>query len=137
MMSAEVIKDFQRQAARRASKDKLHPYIVWPGDQARWMAELEAGTLRLPFPNLGTYRPKGWKPTGRTLFVDKSGMGREDEPALTVRGMIEELTVDKAYAIIEEGQFQVYLGEFDSPYTKQKGGQDGRVTESGRDDHAG
>jgi len=35
--------------------------------------------------------------------------------------MIEALTVDKAYAIIEEGQFQVYLGEFDSPYTKQKG----------------
>lgn len=28
MMSAEVIRDFQRQAARRASKDKLHPYIL-------------------------------------------------------------------------------------------------------------
>lgn len=118
MMSAEVIRDFQRQAAKRASREGLHPYIVWPGDQARWLGELEQGKLSLPFPNLGSYRPKGWTPTGRTLFVDKSGMGGEDEPALTVEAFIKALSVDKAYALIEEGQFQVVVGEFDSPHTK-------------------
>ena len=50
--------------------------------------------------------------------VKQSGLGREDEPALTVGqtlNLIEEWTAKGSYgyAIIEEGQFQVVLGIFE------------------------
>lgn len=66
-------------------------------------------------PNIGTYRPKGWRLV-EELFVDKSGFGAEWEPAMTLRQFIQ--AVRKAgpgngYAIIEEGEFQVYVGHFE------------------------
>jgi len=64
-----------------------------------------------PFPNIGDFRPKGWELT-ESYFVDSSGFGSDNEPALTVRQFLKKLQDGFGYAIIEEGQFQVYVGEF-------------------------
>ena len=63
-------------------------------------------------PNLGDYRPKGWKLLDK-LFVDNSGFGREGEPALTVEQFISKVKEGLGYAVIESGQFQVYIGVFE------------------------
>jgi len=69
-------------------------------------------------PNFGDYRATryGWKMT-KVYFVDSSGFGAEDEPALTFPQFVRQAKVGKGYAIIETGQFQVRIGEF----TKSRG----------------
>ncbi len=65
-------------------------------------------------PNIGDYRPRGWKLVEHRL-VDKTGLGLEYEPALTVPGLmrwVRSMGPGNGYAIIEEGQFQVVLGRF-------------------------
>jgi len=64
-----------------------------------------------PFPNIGSYRPKGWRLVDRH-FVDKSGYGSPHEPALTIQRFLRVLKPGMGYAIIEEGEFQCYVGEF-------------------------
>jgi hypothetical protein len=104
MMSLEYIQQLAAKQARRARRNKILPQIAWmPGDPA--IAYM---------PNIGSYRPKGWRLL-RKLFVDKSGFGRLDEPALTVEQFYAEVKEDFGYAIIEEGEFQVYIGEFRPP----------------------
>ena len=44
--------------------------------------------------------------------MDSSGFGASDEPALSFGQFKKILKVGFGYAIIEEGQFQVYVGEF-------------------------
>ena len=46
------------------------------------------------------------------FFVDSSGWGQEDEPALTREQFLEKVTQDRYYAITGQGQFQVHVGEF-------------------------
>ena len=46
------------------------------------------------------------------FFVDSSGWGQEDEPALTINQFLKKIKAGKYYAIIEAGQFQVYVGEY-------------------------
>lgn len=45
-------------------------------------------------------------------FVDSSGWGQEDEPALTPEQFLAKVKKDKFYAITGQGQFQVHVGEF-------------------------
>jgi hypothetical protein len=45
-------------------------------------------------------------------FVDKTGWGASYEPALTIEKFIKKLIPGRAYAIIEEGEMQCYVGEF-------------------------
>jgi len=114
MMSLQTIRQLSRDAAIRAVRDNRIPFTVEPQDLVDWRAQFTAGKLRLPFPFLGDYVPQGWRRTVRDpLFVDSTGSGREDEPALTVRATIEALIPGKAYAIIEGGQFELYLGEYE------------------------
>ncbi len=117
MMSASAIRQVSRDAAIRAARENKMPFTVEAEDLQDWKGEIAAGRLpRLPFPFLGDFRSQGWTRTDRDpLFVDSSGWGTEAEPALTVRALIEDdhLTVGKAYAIVECGQFQLYLAEFE------------------------
>ena len=70
---------------------------------------------KLPFPNLGALRPAGWKLTDN-FMVDSSGLD-DSGWALSLHGLCNRLreNADKgyAYAIIEEGQFQVVVGQFE------------------------
>jgi len=47
-----------------------------------------------------------------SYMVDSSGFGTEGEGSLTIGQFCTSLEVGKAYAIVEEGQFQIVMGEF-------------------------
>lgn len=114
MMSLHAIQQISHDAAVRACRENRIPFTVEEQDKEHWKAQFKAGTLKFPFPFLGEYVPQAWKRTDRDpLFVDSSGYGREGEPALTVMATIDALTVGKAYAIIENGQFQLHLAEYE------------------------
>jgi hypothetical protein len=120
MMSLSAIQQVSRDAAIRAARDNRIPFTVEDQDIAIWKARFKAGNLKFPFPFLGAYVPHGWRRTDRKpLFVDSSGFGREDELALTVTATIEALIPGKAYAIIESGQFQLHLAEYERDDSSQ------------------
>lgn len=105
MMSPETISYLARKQARAAAKNGSKPLIIEAEDLPR------IATVIRHIPNIGTYRPRGYKLV-ETLFVDKSGMGSENEPAMTFTKFCSVVRPGYAYAIIEEGQFQVVIGEF-------------------------
>jgi hypothetical protein len=99
---AEIIR-LNNKACEKAKKAKLLPYVIKDGDREKFPP--------FPFPNFGDYRPKGWELVGE-YFVDSSGFGMDDEPALSIDQFLKKLKVGHGYALIEEGEFQVYVGEF-------------------------
>lgn len=118
MMSPETIRSLEEKAARRAAKRKMIPYMPWD------IAEVEAwgsDGVSAPLPSIGGYKPKGWQRVDGIdeLFVDASGWGREDEPAMTLKAfkrlVIENIRAGKqyGYAITSVGQFQIYIGIFE------------------------
>ena len=67
--------------------------------------------------NLGDSRPDGFELEAE-LFVDSSGWGSGEEMALTYGQFVEQVKKGKFYAIIAEGQFQIYVGVFSRSKTK-------------------
>jgi hypothetical protein len=108
MLSPATIAELGRRQARCAARYKRVPLIVEAEDKQR--GDRLARHLR-GIPNIGSYRPKGWTLV-TTHFVDKSGLGRRDEPALTFVQFLGIVQAGFGYAIIEEGVFQVVIGEF-------------------------
>lgn len=103
MMDLKTIQAMSREAGEKAAKHHKHPYMYEKDDVGRFPP--------FPFPNLGDYCPPNWE-REETYFVDKWGLGRDDEPALTIPRFCQLLKPGKGYAIIEEGEFQVIVGEF-------------------------
>ena len=107
MMSLATIHDLSRKAARKAAREHKRPVMVEEDD-------LDILETELCIPNLGDYRPKGYKLID-TWFVDKSGFGAPDEPAMCQSEMFMKIRENGAgygYGMIEEGQFQCYVGVF-------------------------
>ena len=106
MLSLEQIRDDQLQAAARAARAGKVPLVSWPEDNAIRLAE--------NMPYLGDYLPAGWR-LDETYFVDSSGWGREDEPALTIDqfDVVVQEHVGAGWAVTEAGQFQVVVGRFE------------------------
>ncbi len=120
MMSLSVIAGLAREQHRKAARAKLVPLVVEGEDMPD---DARLATYLRHIPNFGTYRPKGWHLVEQ-LFVDKSGLGAEWEPAMTLRQFLR--AVRKAgpgngYAIIEEGEFQVYVGRFEPRKGRERG----------------
>ena len=128
-MSLSVIQELSRERGEVAAAEGLEPYICWDEDFSAWQARLDAGELpRCPFPHLGDYVPDGWElltdEDGRevSLFTDSTGLGAEDEPALTIPAMFREVArlygkyrdSDKVlgFGIGEVGQFQLYINVY-------------------------
>lgn len=103
-MSLETIEAESRKTARNAAKQKKTPFLVEQEDIDTW----KASRSKLPFPALGSYKPKGFKLVD-SLFCDSSGFGTESEPALTYRQLIDKLEAGKYYSLGDCGQFQVYV----------------------------
>ena len=103
MYDLATINQMNEERCEEAGREGKEPYLI--NDNA----EIEKFP---PFPNIGTFRPQGWKLV-KELFVDSSGLGSEGESALTVAQFKEQLKIGNGYAIIEKGQFQVYIGEFE------------------------
>ena len=60
----------------------------------------------------GEKTPLGYKVT-EVYFVDNSGFGSENEPALTASAFLAKVKSGKYYAITGQGQFQVYVTEYE------------------------
>jgi hypothetical protein len=108
MLSPATIVELCRRQARIAARHKRVPLIVEAEDKQSGdrLARHLRGT-----PNIGSHRPPGWTLVG-THFVDKSGLGARNEPALTFVQFLGVVQAGLGYAIIEEGMFQAVIGEF-------------------------
>ena len=114
MMSLTAIKEQNREAAAIAAAEGMTPFVYAEKSEVREI-------FPLPFPFLGDHRPEGWE-LAEEHFADSSGFGSRSEPALTAEqllALIEEKIEDAhlggyqvGWAIIEAGQFQLYVGEF-------------------------
>lgn len=105
MMDLETIKSTNEERASQARKENIKPFVIESQDQIN-------SFKGFPFPHVGDHVPEGWKLI-ETYFVDASGFGRVGEGALTVRQFLQKLKVGFGYAVVEAGQFQVYVGEFE------------------------
>jgi hypothetical protein len=109
MMSIDFIVSEADRATRGARKNKLQPFVAQKdGDE---------GVFKMPM--LGDYLPAGWEFV-QSYFVDSSGFGREDEPALTVRNFTRQVKQGYGYGLKQYGQFQVYVNEFKRKVVKDK-----------------
>lgn len=114
MISVQEIMSMQMKATMKAAAQRKVPFVAWPGDAER----IALGTITRQIPFLGKYVPYGWI---RTLdengdpvwyFVDSSGLGREDERAMTLAQFAAHIVEGRGYGVIEAGEFQVVVGEY-------------------------
>ena len=101
MMSLEQIEYENKKAENRVHKDKSKLFI------AQTNGDMNVKTALY----IKDYKPKGWQQT-EVFFVDSSGMGAQIEMALTFKQFITHVKKGCGYAIISQGQFQVYIAEF-------------------------
>lgn len=90
MMTLALIKQLSREAGQRAAKQKREPLVAF--------CDKDEAVFKCP--NLGTYIPKDWKLIDR-LFVNKNSAD-----------FLAQIKEGLGYAIIEEGEFQLYIGVF-------------------------
>lgn len=102
MLDVDTIRQMSKEQAKKAARAHKEPFM--------WGDDCTFEDLR-GIPNIGDYRPKGWELVDQ-YFVDKTGIGYEDEPALTTNQLLAKMKPGMGYAIIEEGEFQIYVGEF-------------------------
>jgi len=101
MMSLESIQEMNEEAEQRALEENIQPYVArCDGDE---------GIREAPY--IGDYQPAGWIKND-VFFVDSSGFGGPDEPAMTFEQFLNHVKDGRGYAIISAGQFQVYIQEF-------------------------
>lgn len=110
MMGLDVIIAVNKDIARRASRRRLAPFVPVSAEEVEeWP--------NVAIPNFGPYVPPGWE-EDRTWFVDKFGVGRDSEPALSYRqfrNALSDYVADNpghGFAITEEGQFQMIVSAF-------------------------
>ena len=101
MMSIEYINKINKEKEDKAREFGIEPYVA--------LQDCDEGVRSAP--HIGNYIPTNWELV-ETYFVDNSGMGEGDEPALTYGQFISKVKQGKGYAIISAGQFQVYIAEF-------------------------
>ena len=125
MMHQLEIQAISHNAALRAAKEKRVPFYVTHQDLAMYRAQ---DLTRLNIPSIGNYLPPTWrrvdlstwdnqrgiKEEMNAFFVDK-GFGQQGEAALTLERFLEVIRPGYGYAIIEEGQFQVYVAVYEHP----------------------
>jgi hypothetical protein len=113
MMDMATVRYYARKAGSAARREGLEPY------QPTGLADIDFANPGFRIPNLGTYVPTGWRRTEDVWFVDKTGWGREDEPALTVPRFVEKIREyfsthsTAGFGVIYEGEFQVYVAAFE------------------------
>ncbi|GAG71743.1 unnamed protein product [marine sediment metagenome] len=102
MYDLATIVEMNKKAGKHAKENEIQPLI----------AKYDEDEAVFGCPDLGNFVPKGWKETNR-YFVDNSGLGQEGEPALTAKQFQAKIKEGFGYAIVETGQFQIYIGEFE------------------------
>lgn len=116
MMSLATIRAMSADIAQEAAIEDRRPFAPTKDDFVLWRAERRG----VKIPNFGDYVPEGWERRDEETwwFVDKSGFGAEDEPCLTFNQFLDALEAyhedhpGHGFAIVEEGQFQLYVAPF-------------------------
>ena len=104
MYSPSYIRQLSAEAAASAAEENRVPLVLEDADDITRS------------PNFGDYRPEGWE-LEEEYFVDSSGFGAPDEPALTLEQLEEAIAEyvgdgNYGFALTQEGQFQSYIGRF-------------------------
>ncbi len=101
-----------REDGIRAAKEEKRPLVI---EQEDWLDREVLTNMIRRLPNIGDYVPEGWIETKR-FFVDSSGFSSTLElcanGCITFDDLLDHIRVGFGYAIVEVGQFQVYIGEF-------------------------
>ena len=108
MMSIETIRSMSARRARESAAAGRLPLPVEADDLVN--DEVLARHLRF-ITNLGDRTPRGYVKV-EDLFVDSSGWGSENEPAMTFGQFLAKVKANGPgyhYSICQEGQFQVYI----------------------------
>tara|TARA_B100000085_G_scaffold78231_1_gene70328 strand:- start:5126 stop:5527 length:402 start_codon:yes stop_codon:yes gene_type:complete len=130
MMDIDTIVALNKEAGNKAKRHGIKPTTF----ESQNLSVKNLGEIV----NLGNYIPKGWKrlnikkyvmswelPYSHKilnkggLFVDSSGFGQPNEPALTIEQLISlmaKLLSNKpslGFGIISQGQFQLTIGVFE------------------------
>lgn len=115
MMSLETMRSMNEERAKVAKSQNLVPYWVTSLQDIETLPGGSKHSSRnFPFPNIGSYEPDGYTEIDE-LFVDSSGLGADDEPALTINQLNKRLVNlyndhgEFAAAITGAGQFQIYI----------------------------
>ena len=108
MMDLATIRGMSAERAAVAAQKNLEPLMMDYGDDVERIRGI---------PYLGDHRPDGWTLL-RVFFVDGTGWGQRGEPAYTFEELLDLVVMGRGYAILESGQFQLYIGEFSGPYTQ-------------------
>ncbi|GAG05430.1 unnamed protein product [marine sediment metagenome] len=103
MMGLETIRKVNEEKCQQAEKSGLLPKVILGKTTIEEIKSI---------PHIGDFRPDGFELVA-THFVDNSGFGGEHEPALTFKQFMNQIEKGHAYAIIEAGQFQIHIGEFE------------------------
>jgi len=110
MLDYSTIRDNVTRRTNEAIRLHKKPFLV-NADLVRALSSGRVPDRSIPF--LGYYCPTGWEETEVTYFVDSSGYGSENEPALTLREFGRELfpyeTGGYGIGVIESGEFQVIV----------------------------
>jgi len=116
MLDLATIHELAAEAAQEAAQEGREPYEYWDGEPIG---------PPFHFPFLGDYAPAGWRKRDGDdgdLFVDSSGLGEDDEAALSVSQFVAEIKrllcttpPDKrlGFAVTEAGEFQLYVGVYE------------------------
>lgn len=108
MMSIGQIEDNARKMARISRRERIVPVTF---TEAELVAMRKGYKAPRTIPMIGARTPKGWKLLQKH-FVDSSGFGAPGEAALTQTAFFERMQPGLGYAVVQAGQFQVYVGEF-------------------------
>lgn len=131
MMGLAEIRELSRRAGRDAHRNQHEPTMLTVEEIERAKRGDDSAIRRMPF--LGDYLPDAWKRVPLTAlgetdethgvylddnhgfgayFVDGSGFGLPNEPALTRAQFVDKLKPGYGYAVVEVGQFQVKVGAY-------------------------
>lgn len=111
MMGIAEIRDINRRMTRKARRNKTEPFVPTEAHRAKFADGVLCGNI----PFLADYVPKGWVKEPDEFFVDTSGFGRDDEPALSHRQFALRLALlppGWGVAMTEQGQFQGYVAVY-------------------------
>lgn len=108
MKPLEVIEAESREWAEEAAAKRKRPFVFFNNTEVHppWR-----------FPLLGSHVPTGWK-LKEELFCDLTGLGTENEPALTTKQLekkIKEIITQPGvygFGLISTGQFQGTVGVY-------------------------
>jgi len=114
MLSTQSIIAINAEIAARAAELNLEPFSPWSLEE---IDSLRQEFIRL-IPNIGSLEVSDKWELVDTAQIDKTGIDKHG-PALSLEGALAwvrekaEENIQRGFAFIEEGQFQIWLGVFD------------------------